>query len=205
MKNILIFGDSITWGSNPHTGGRHAPEDRWPVVLSEGLENVTIVAEGLRGRTTAYSRPGSSTEMSGVIALPILLHSHAPIDVVVIMLGTNDIYEGYPLNIIRDGYNRLVELIRHHAWRLPGPCQPEILLISPPPVTLGDEPDITAKKVAQSEAIGQTIKSLADDLDCAFFDAATVAHASPIDSFHLEAKDSRALGIALRSEVKKLL
>ena len=124
MKNIMIFGDSNTWGSCPHSGGRHERSNQWPVVLAEGLDDAIVITEGLRGRTTAYSRPGSSTEMSGVVALPILLHSHAPLDLIVIMLGTNDIYEGHRLSIIRDGCARLVKIIRHHAWRLPEDCEP---------------------------------------------------------------------------------
>ena len=173
--------------------------------MAEELEDVHLITEGLRGRTTAYSRPSASTEMSGVVALPILLHSHAPLDLVIILLGTNDIYEGYALNQIRDGLSRLVEIIRHHPWRLPEACDPKVMLVSPPPMTLGDEPDATEEKVIRSEALGDSIKPLAADLDCAFFDAASVVRASPVDGFHLEAKDSRALGLALRPEVQKLL
>ena len=205
MKNIMAFGDSLTWGKCPRTNQRHSLADRWPDAMAESLEEVNLVTEGLRGRTTAYSRPSASCEMSGVVALPFLLHSHAPLDLVIIMLGTNDIYEGYALNQIRDGLNRLVEIIRHHPWRLPEPCDPGIMLISPPPITLGDEPDATELKVTLSETLTNTIKSLAADLDCAFFDAATVTRASPVDGFHLEAEGSRALGLALRPEVQSLL
>jgi len=205
LKNILAFGDSLTWGSCPHTNGRHPLADRWPATMAEGLDNIHLVTEGLRGRTTAYARPTASAEMSGVTALPVLLHSHAPLDLIMIMLGTNDIYEGYALNQIRDGLERLVEIIRHHPWRLPEACDPEIMLISPPPVTLSDEPDVTEEKIILSEALGKTIKLLAANTNCVFFDAATVARASPADGFHLEAHDSRALGIALRSEVEGLI
>jgi len=204
-KNILAFGDSLTWGSCPYTNNRHALADRWPAAMAEGLDNVHVITEGLRGRTTAFARPTSSAEMSGVVALPTMLHSHAPLDLIIIMLGTNDIYEGYALNQIRDGLFRLVEIIRHHPWRLPEACDPKILLVSPPPVTLGNDPDVTEEKVIRSEALGETIERLATDIDCAFFDAASVARASPVDGFHLAALDSRALGIAVRPEVQKLL
>lgn len=204
MKNILAFGDSLTWGSNPHTTGRHAPADRWPTAMAEGLDDVHVITEGLRGRTTAFARPSASAEMSGVVALPMLLHSHAPLDLIIIMLGTNDIYEGFASNQIRDGLARLVEIIRHHPWRLPEACNPRIMLVSPPPVTQGDCPDVTEEKVIQSETLAEIIKALALDNDCAFFDAAGVCRASPVDGFHLEAGDSRALGIALRVEVQAL-
>lgn len=205
MKNILAFGDSLTWGSCPITNSRHEPMYRWPNAMIEGLGDINLVVEGLRGRTTAYARPSASTEMSGVVALPVLLHSHAPLDLVIIMLGTNDIYEGYAFNQIRDGLARLVEIVRHHPWRLPEACEPKIMLISPPPVTQGECTDVTEHKVLLSEALGGVIKLLAADNDCAFFDAAKVARASPVDGFHLQASDSRGLGIALRAEVEGML
>lgn len=205
MKNIMAFGDSLTWGSCPRTDGRHPLANRWPDAMVEELNNVHLVSEGLRGRTTVFARPTASAEMSGALALPILLHSHAPLDLIMIMLGTNDIYEGFALNQIRDGLERLVEIVRHHPWRLPETCQPEIMLISPPPVTEGDNPDVTREKVVQSERLAEIIEPLATATDCAFFNAAEICRASPIDGFHLEAGDSRALGIALKSVVETML
>lgn len=173
--------------------------------MAEGLDGVHVITEGLRGRTTAYARPSASAEMSGVVALPMLLHSHAPLDLVVIMLGTNDVHEGMASHQIRDGLARLVEIIRHHPWRLPEACHPKVMLVSPPPVTQGDDPDITEEKVIQSESLADIIKALAMANECAFFDAAGVCRASPVDGFHLEGLDSRALGVALRAEVLALL
>lgn len=173
--------------------------------MVEGLDEINLVTEGLRGRTTAFPRPTASADMSGVVALPVLLHSHAPLDIIMIMLGTNDIYEGYGLSQIRDGLERLIEIIRHHPWRLPEPCNPEIMLISPPPVTPGKATDVTEQMLVRSEALAGVIKPLADDNDCAFFDAAKVTRASPADGFHLQAEDSRTLGIALRPGLEQIL
>ena len=205
MKQVLAFGDSLTWGSDPHTGGRHGYRSRWPVALGEGLPGAVVFGEGLRGRTTVHARNSACAEMRGDAVLPVLLHSHAPLDLVILMLGTNDIYEGYPDHLIRDGLERLVEIIRHHPWRLPHPADPKILLISPPPMSLCHDPDITPEKVAQSEGLSEVYAPLARRLDCAFFDAATVARASTADGYHLEGADSRALGQALRTPVAALL
>ena len=205
MKTILVFGDSNTWGSCPHTANRHDRKHRWPSAMAEGLDNVEVITEGLRGRTTAFPRPTASADMSGVNILPALLHSHAPIDLVMIMLGTNDIYEGYATPHIRDGLARLIEIIRHHPWRQPEAATPEIMLISPPPVTVGDNSDVTIVKQEQSEQIAETISALAADSECQFFDAGQITRASPVDGFHLEPEDSRALGVALQEPVKKLL
>ncbi|UWQ77847.1 GDSL-type esterase/lipase family protein [Leisingera sp. S132] len=205
MKQILAFGDSLTWGSHPHTGGRHAAADRWPVALGEGQAEAVVVAEGLRGRTTVHARPSACAEMRGDAVLPMLLHSHAPLDLVIIMLGTNDIYEGHPSYLIRDGLERLVEIIRHHPWRLPEAAEPQVLLVAPPPVTLCETSDVTPAMVEQSEALADVIEALADRLGCGFFNAGQVARASAADGYHLEAADSRALGVALRVPVAAML
>jgi lysophospholipase L1-like esterase len=115
MKTILCFGDSNTWGALPGTEGSRAPlADRWPSVMArqlnvqnagagkagpgrdgfrEGAAEVAggyhVIAEGLNGRTTVYDDP-MSPGRSGIAALPMLLDTHAPIDLVIIMLGTND-------------------------------------------------------------------------------------------------------------------
>ncbi|MFY0309523.1 GDSL-type esterase/lipase family protein [Leisingera sp. D0M16] len=205
MKQILAFGDSLTWGSDPHSGGRHPYRDRWPVALGEGLQDAVVFAEGLRGRTTVHARNSACVEMRGDAVLPVLLHSHAPLDLAVIMLGTNDIYEGHASHLIRDGLERLVEIIRHHPWRLPEPAAPGILLVAPPPMSPCGDPDITPDKVAQSEGLASVIEPLAVQLGCGFFDAAGVARASEADGYHLEAADSRALGEALRAPAARLL
>jgi len=205
MKQVLAFGDSLTWGSDPHTGGRHGYRSRWPVALGEGLPGAVVFGEGLRGRTTVHARNSACAEMRGDAVLPVLLHSHAPLDLVVIMLGTNDVYEGRASHLIRDGLERLVEIIRHHPWRMPEPVVPKVLLVSPPPVSLCADADITAAKVEQSEGLAAIIAALADRLGCGFFDAAQVARASAADGYHLEAADSRALGEALRAPAANLL
>jgi len=205
MKNILIFGDSITWGFCPKSNKRHDISDRWPNAMAEGLQDVHIVSEGLRGRTTAFNRYSSCTETNGTAALPMLLHSHAPLDLVIIMLGSNDIYEGIELYKIRDGFERLIEIIQLHPWRLPEPCQPKIMLISPPPVTEGNNSDVTRDKVKQSEHLALEIQNVCTKKNCFFFDSSKIVRASPHDGFHLEASDSRLLGITLTSPIMSIL
>lgn len=111
MKTILCFGDSNTWGALPGTDGARAPlADRWPSVIANRLNREApglgvdavrqdtrgpddgwyhVIAEGLNGRTTVFDDP-MSPGRSGRAALPMLLDTHAPLDLVIIMLGTND-------------------------------------------------------------------------------------------------------------------
>jgi lysophospholipase L1-like esterase len=203
MAAVLAFGDSLTWGSRDDGQGRHARADRWPEALAAGLSGVHVVADGLRGRTTCRDRPGPA-DLNGARALPGILHAHAPLDLVIVMLGTNDIYEGTETPMIRDGLERLVEIIRQHPYRLPAPAVPRVMLVSPPPMMPCADADVTPSRVAQSEALGRTVAALARRLGCAFFDAATVGRAGR-DGYHLDARTSRKLGEALRTPVRAVL
>ena len=91
MKTILCFGDSLTWGYDPVGPGRHAHDVRWPSVLEAELGGkARVIAEGLNGRTTVFDDFAAGADRNGARVLPTLLTSHAPLDLVIIMLGTND-------------------------------------------------------------------------------------------------------------------
>ena len=94
---ILCYGDSNTWGTIGEwvkptlPTKRYAPENRWPCVLQERLgAKVNVIAEGLGGRTTIYKRYGEEWKCGETYLLPCL-RSHRPLDLVIIMLGTNDL------------------------------------------------------------------------------------------------------------------
>ncbi len=91
MKTVLCYGDSLTWGYSPDGSGRHALKDRWPQVLQTELgNNVHVIADGLNGRTTAYDDHLSGFERNAAKTLTTALGTHFPLDLVIIMLGTND-------------------------------------------------------------------------------------------------------------------
>src|SRR5258708_9609573 len=93
-KVILCFGDSNTWGYNPENGMRFGPEIRWPGVLQTGLgTSYTIVEQGLNARTTVFTDPveGARIDRNGRDHLGVLLESHRPIDLRIMMLGLNDL------------------------------------------------------------------------------------------------------------------
>ncbi|MCB2129486.1 MAG: arylesterase [Rhodobacteraceae bacterium] len=205
MSEVLAFGDSLTWGSRPDGLGRHALRDRWPTVLAEGLPGVHIVAEGLRGRTTAFDRPTSSCDVNGARVLPALLHSHAPLDLIIVMLGTNDIWEDHPLWQVEAGLSRVVEVIRHHAYRLVDARLPDILLVAPPPIIPSESEAITEAKIARSRDYPASVARVAKTNGLPWFDAGTVASPSPLDGVHLDATATRAIGMALREPVSELL
>lgn len=211
MKTILCYGDSLTWGYDAETLGRHALEDRWPSVLQKALgEGVHVIAEGLNGRTTAYDDHLADCDRNGARILPTILQSHAPLDLVVIMLGSNDmkpIVAGTAFGA-RQGVERLVELVRHHAWPMTGQEAPDILIVAPPP--LCDTADAVfaamfSGGVEQSSMLASLYADLADEMACGFFDAGSVARTTPLDGVHLDAENTRAIGRGLEPMVRMML
>ena len=103
MKTILCFGDSNTWGCKPITTPgvfeRHPPEVRWPGVFREQLgPGYTVIEEGANGRTTVHNDPFEGAHLNGRTYFSPCLETHMPLDLVIIMLGTNDLKPRFGLN-----------------------------------------------------------------------------------------------------------
>lgn len=210
MKTILCFGDSLTWGTDAATGGRHGYADRWPSLLKAHLGGeIDVIAEGLGGRTTAYDDPTALAERAGTKILPTLLSSHEPIDLVIIMLGTNDLkakVAGRAIDAML-GMERLVEQVKHHTWR-PLYEAPEVLIVAPPIICETADPIFSAMysgAIEQSEMLASYYADLADEMGCGFFDASSVAVTTPIDGVHLDADNTRAIGKGLAPIVRVML
>ena len=210
MKTVLCFGDSLTWGYDPVGPGRHAFEDRWTSVLGAALgDEVTVIADGLNGRTTGYDDHLADCDRNGVKNFPTVLHTHMPLDLVVIMLGTNDMKPviAGTAHAARAGIQRLVALIRHHEWSFDYDA-PDVLIVSPPPLCETGDPIFSAMfqgGIEQSSMLASLYRDLADELGCGFFDAGSVAKTSPLDGVHLTAEDTRAIGRGLEPIVRMML
>jgi lysophospholipase L1-like esterase len=207
MKNILAFGDSLTWGYNASTGMRMAHEDRWPNVLAHGLNNkARVIEEGMNGRTTVYDDPTVDEERNGAVGLPISLKSHQPLDLLIIMLGTNDLKHNRAFDSSM-GMERLVKLTRNHSWSGTYTA-PEIILVSPPGLVPTKNEwfnDLWGHKIEESKLFAGHYKRVAEEMGVHFFDAGTVAKANDIDGGHLDVANTRAIGDALVPVVKKIL
>lgn len=211
MKTILCYGDSITWGSNAETGLRHAYEDRWTSVLQKGLgHGVRVIPEGLRGRTTAYDEHLADCDRNGARILPTVLYTHAPLDLVIIMLGSNDMKPAIAGSALAamQGMRRLISLVQVNALRDGSTEPPAILVVAPPPLCETADPEFSAMfagGVEQSKMLASFYADLADESGCGFFDAGSVAKTTPVDGVHLDAENTRAIGRGLEPMVRLML
>lgn len=198
MKTILAFGDSLTFGAPPDETLRHPRNDRWPMALQIGLgHDYEIFAEGLNGRTTVFGDPKASYLRAGSDALATLLHSHQPLDLVILMLGLNDIMVAErSARAATRGMARLIEIIRTHPYLDPT-WVPDILLVAPPPPVHDAAGEITDRERSEARTLPARYKALATEHGTGFFDGGTITTGALPDGVHLSAEGSRALGEAL--------
>lgn len=205
MRVVLCYGDSNTWGSDPKTGERFAPDVRWPGVLRRELgEGYWVIEEGLGGRTTVRDDPIEGVHKNGRTYLRACLETHKPIDLVTLMLGTNDLKARFAASAsdIAQGAASLAEMV------LMSGCGPEggapvVLLIAPPPVgKLTDMAEMFEGAEEKSARFAEHYRRFAEQYGCEFLDASESIVSSDIDGIHLEADEHRKLGEAVAASVE---
>ena len=199
MKQILCFGDSNTFGLIPGTGNRYDWNIRWTGILDKNLreKGYRIIEEGLCGRTTVFDdsfREGRK----GADILPTLLESHNPIDIVILMLGTNDCKTIYnaTAETIGKGIQRLLQQIKQKS------PQAKIILVSP--IYLGQgvgakgfDPEFDDSSVETSENLHKVYNRIADENEIYYLKASGYANPSPQDREHLDENGHRKLAEGL--------
>ena len=211
MRSVLCYGDSNTWGTATVTrpDGRYAPDERWPGVLRAALgSSWMVIEEGLGGRTTVSDDPVEfDPDRNGRTFLPVVLHTHKPLDVVVIMLGTNDLKARFAKSAweVAAGVGALVDIVKT-AGVGPGGAAPEIIVVCPPVILdrLPSHADMFAGAPAKSREIAARYKAVADERAVHFLDAGAVAKSSAFDGFHLDPDAHVAIGGAVAAEIGKL-
>jgi len=207
MKTILCFGDSNTYGTNPQ-GGRFPREIRWTGILRQRLgEGYEIIEEGLPGRTTVWDDPVENV-MSGKAYLPSCLLSHTPLDLVVLMLGTNDLKQRYAASVadIALSVLSLVQLVKSTLSRFREFDVPQVLVLIPPPIKeVGLLSGMFAGGEAKSRQLGRAFAHLEPYTDAAFLDLSPIVASSEIDGLHFDEEEHRKLGEAVAERVRKIL
>lgn len=207
MVNILCFGDSNTFGTDP-SGGRWDRAHRWTGILQERLgKGFYVIEEGCGGRTTVME-DFLETDKNGRAHLPVALRSHRPLDMVILMLGTNDMKRRFgmlPADIAQ-GAAELGVLAQRYDYG-PGYPVPKILLISPILLREGIENSVytgfSADAVEVSRQLAPYYKAQAEKHGWSYLDGAAVARASERDKLHMEAEDHRALALAVEKVIRE--
>ena len=205
-KTILCYGDSNTWGWNPVTQSRYTRHERWTGVLRQKLgKGFLVIEEGLSGRTTVWDDPIEGYKNGKEYLIPCL-ESHKPIDLVIIMLGSNDLKMRFSLPAcdIAAGAGVLVDVVARSETG-PGDGAPQVLLIAPPPLAeLSEFAEIFEGAPAKSKMLSQKFRLIAEERGCELLDASEVIVSSDVDGVHLDLKEHGKLGKAIAARVLQL-
>ena len=221
-KRILVFGDSNSWGFVPCNANesttRYDAFTRWPTVMAARLgSGFELVEEGLSGRTTdlddaQIDLPSAHLRgavFNGAKILPALLASHLPLDLVIIMLGTNDLKTRFKRNA------REIAIAALGLARLIAECEggvatsystPKVLLVAPPPIgTKFHDPAEWAGSHQKSLELGSALRDAAAVANLPFLDAGKVIGTDGIDGIHFSAEAQKKLGEAVAKKVLHIL
>ncbi len=213
MKNILCYGDSNTHGSPPYDPALNAPrygtDVRWGSVMRTILgAEYWVVEEGLGGRTTVWDDPVEGLNRNGKTFLMTALESHQPLDLVIVMLGTNDLKSRFAKSAadIAYGAGSLLDVILKSGCG-PNYSAPKALLVCPAPTATLNPffADMFAGAAEKSRQLAPFYQKQAELRGCAFLDAGKFITSSDRDGIHLEASEQQKLGQAVASKVREIL
>lgn len=219
---ILCYGDSNTWGcigrwvESALPSERYDPAHRWPCVLQSELgDAANVVAEGLGGRTTIYAREGEEFK-NGESFLLTCLRSHRPLDLVIIMLGTNDLQVKKDITAeeLPNGISRLVDIVQQDkvAGRS-APEPPKVLIIAPVDVRPSSPEgrvlvyDKFRREIGRELSLmfPEVYRKVAEEKGCFFLNAQEHAVPGPADGVHLDPESHVRLGKAVAEMVRTVI
>jgi lysophospholipase L1-like esterase len=188
MRNILFFGDSNTYGYKPDKTGRYDFDVRWTGRISKILgSEYNIIEEGLCGRTTIFPDAVRDAR-KGIDLIGVVVESHKPVDVISIMLGTNDCKTEF--NADANTIAKRMEAVAGKAKETAGEYA-KIVIVSP--IHLGKgvgeegfDPEFDKRSENVSRQLAGEYKKVAKENGFYYFDAAGVAKPSEVDRQHLD-------------------
>lgn len=211
LRTLLCYGDSNTHGTCPMTQPgvleRFGWNERWPGVLARGLgADWRVIEEGLPARTTVHDDPIDGHHKNGLSYLRPCLESQLPVDVLLLMLGTNDLKARLsvtPADIASALQVLLEEIKRCNAG--PDGATPRLIVMAPAPIEeVGFLGEIFVGGAAKSRELAARYRQVAEAQGAAFVDAGEIIQVSPVDGVHFEADQHRRLGEHLVGVVRGL-
>lgn len=217
-KYVLCYGDSNTWGVSPTKDGMFKPlvrldeDKRWTGIAQNDLgDEYKLLVDGNCGRTTVWDDPIEG-DKSGLKYLTPCLWAQMPLDLVIIMLGTNDLKPRFAVTAwdCAAGIETLIKVVRNSGCGYNGTCPP-ILIMSPIHV----KPDRSGtwlhemfggpERAAMSTEFAKYYKRIADGYNCYFLDAAQYAGPCDEDGIHINPPDHFPLGHAVADKIREIL
>ena len=207
MKTVLVYGDSLSWGRVPGRRDRHPFEARWTNILAARLgDDVRVVEECLPGRTTVFDDPFQPGR-NGRDSLAVALESHAPIDLFVLMLGTNDMKAVYGATAFEaaQGAATLLDMVAHSGAGPDGGA-PRLLLMAPPAITKPRGALSGKFRGAADKTKGFSMRfgAVATQAKAYYFEAGSVVTASR-DGVHLDMDSNAKLAAGVLPVVARAL
>lgn len=215
---ILCYGDSNTWGTigrwkkSAEPSERFDENTRWTCILQKELgEDYHVISEGLGGRTTIYPVKGQEWKNGETYLTPCLL-SHRPLDLVILMLGSNDLHLKEPMTVekLPVGITRLVDIVQTLPKAGRGNRPAKILVVAPVEVRPSDPNGRTevyeefygdeGRKV--SLAFPEVYEKVAREKGCWFINAQDYAVPGPADGVHFDAQSHIRLGKAIANFIQ---
>ncbi|NNE90420.1 MAG: SGNH/GDSL hydrolase family protein [Verrucomicrobiales bacterium] len=209
-KTILCFGDSNTWGFVPGSDGeRYGPDIRWPGVMGNVLgDEFSVIEEAQNGRMSVWEDPYEPTvSKCGLNHLPVVLESQKPLDLAIIMLGTNDLknHMNHNAYAIAHGVTTLVDVVLASDAG-PENNPPLVLMICPAPVSDWNCPFWhlfdTAPEI--SRKLPAAYKEMAADRGVEFLNAGDFASCPDPDCIHIDSAGHASLGRAIANKVREM-
>jgi lysophospholipase L1-like esterase len=196
MKTVLCYGDSNTWGYVAPDGERLGRWERWPGVLQSLLgDRAYVVEEGLNGRTTVFDVP-ADPDRNGLTYLPVALETHAPVDVLVLFLGVNDMFLPHPVSArwVAASVGALVDSARGGEWG-PAGGPPDVVVLVPPPFgPLGELEPWSPYGEDESARFSEEFAQMATEHECELLDLNGAVAFASVDGIHLDAAGHLAVG-----------
>lgn len=207
-KRILCFGDSLTFGKVPGPTKRYPADIRWTGVL-QGLlgDRYEVIEEGLRGRTTNLDDP-ESIGRNGLTYFQSSVLSHLPLDLIIILLGTNDLKARFNRNVaeiasaIKEYRNAI-----HFACKYLEEKEPKLLIVSPPYV---DEVHVPSEwgysgSEVKSKMLGQELSKAALDINAGFINLSLIVEPSKLDGIHIDEAGHSKVAHVLASKITEII
>ena len=212
-KKIICFGDSNTYGYNPKNGGRYDENTRWPKLMAKALGgDFEVFEEGQNGRTIANEDPWEGGTKCGMDYVLPMIETKKPVDLLVIMLGSNDLKKKFnlPAADIAGSLMTMLMKIKGYCEYFIACKDMKILIVSPPALseplsesyfaTFFDENEAVAK----SKELAKWYKLVADQFGCEFLNATEKISAGNVDHLHLSPEGHAEMARLVGDKIKEI-